>query len=593
MTQIRCIKPINGYVLNQIITVPTTGLSFAYRSISGGLAIKDLGQGNRILFVVDDAIDTVGDNVRVQAPDSLHQYFSFDLTIPDPNEPDENVNCSLIQLLESTPPSSTYDNGDNIFRIVPFSPNMVFEFATEKQGITKSGQIIINIVYYSIPKNPDGSYSVRVNATGLVETILIRQVGCTSTNINPFTNDFYGGRFHAYLTDDGGGIVDPPTGDKIYVPIGAFRWDGFYDDYLLTPRQGIGGQTYGQGINITSSLRVDLTEFASANVVPFYGEQNLPTQTIPIIDVNSLTYNPVTDQNDFTTFNKNVTCKFNLTPTAMEKEIGFAKDAGIDFWAFLWYSPYDSPLGEAAHKFIQTANKQGLKMCYTSGPIGWNIGLNIDYMTDKMIQSYYQKIDGKPLFFCNTGWPHLSAVQASYSAKSGGGQLYVCELGGYNNYPSTSNDASSIYITVGLREAADGFISELPHSKITSTEIAERNAFMNNSNKDIIPCVTTGAENYQRRSSLNSPPVEYWTARASNADMDAKHTALISFVNANPRCKAVVYYSWNENSESGNPICPTLAAGTSSVNVATINTAGVTAGVNRSTLDKIKQYCKK
>jgi hypothetical protein len=592
MTQIRCIKPINGYVLNQIITVPTTGLSFAYRSIPGGLAVKDLGQGNRILFVVDDAIDTVGDNVRVQAPDSLHQYFSFDLTIPDPNEPPANVNCSLVTLLESVPPYKTYDDGDNIFRLVPASSEMVLEFATEKQGITKSGpQDIVGIVYYSVPKNADGSYSVRVTATGNQETILIRQVGCTSTNINPIANDYYGGRFHAYVTDDGDSIINPPTGDKLYLPIGAFRWDGFYDDYLLTPRQGIGGATYDQGINVTSGIRLDLTEFASANVVPFFGQQNLPPENIPII--TSVVYNPSTGQNDLTQTNKNVTCKFNLTPTAMEKEIGYAKEAGIDYWAFLWYSPYDSPVAEAAHKFVQTANKQGLKMCYTSGPIGWNINQNIDYMTDKMMQDYYQKIDGKPLFFISTAWPHLSAVQASYSAKSGGGQLYICELGGYNTYPMTSHDASSIYLTVGLREPADGFVNQLPHSKITNAEIAERNTFMINSDKDIIPCITTGAENYVKRSSLNNPPVDTWTAKASNADMDAKHAALISFVNSNPRCKTIVYYSWNENHESGNPICPTLADGTSSVNVATINTAGATAGVNRSTLDKIKQYCKK
>jgi hypothetical protein len=383
----------------------------------------------------------------------------------------------------------------------------------------------------------------------------------------------------------------PPKTGKITVPVGAFRWDGYYDDYLLKPRQGVGGKTYDQGINVTSGIRVDLTEFASANVVPFFGEQNLAPTSIPII--NSLTYNPITDKNDFTTINKNVTCKFNLTPMAMEKEIGYAKDAGIDYWAFLWYSPYDSPVAEAAHKFIQTTNKQGLKMCYTSGPIGWNVAQNIDYMTDKMMKDYYQKIDGKPLFFVSTAWPHLSAVKASYAAKSGGGQLYVCELGEYNTYPNTSHDASSVYATFGFRESADGFKSQLPHSRITNAEIAERNKFMKNSDRDIIPCITTGAENYWKRSSLNNPPVEYWTEKASNADMDAKHEALISFINLNPRCKTIVYYSWNENHESGNPICPTLAAGTSSVNVSTINISGATAGVNRSTLDKVKQYCKK
>ncbi len=593
MIQIRCVEAINGYTVNQIIDVPDEGLSFALRGKSGGLVIKDLGEGNKILFQVDDAIDTIGDKIRVQAPDSLHKYFTFDLTVIEPDDPlpPEALNCSLTTLLESTPPSKTFNNGVNTFRLVPSSPSLVLEFATERQGITKAGAAIVGITYYRPNKNADGSYSVEVTATGNVETILIRQVGCTSTNIDPNANDFYGGRFHAYITDNGGEIVLPPTTDKLYGPIGAFRWDGFFDDYLLSPRNGIGGTPYDQGINPTSGIRLDLTEFSGANVVPFFGEQNLTPENIPII--TSVIWNPSTEVNDLTIVNKNVTCKFNLTVTALQKEIGYAKDAGIDFWAFLWYSPFDSPMGEAAHKFVSLGDKMGMKMCYTSGPIGWNISQNIDYMTDKMMQDYYQRIDGKPLFFISTNWPHLEAVKASYAAKSGGGQLYVCELGGYNTYPSTSHDASSVYLTVGIREASDGFITELPHSKINNAEIAERNNFINNSTKDIIPCLTTGALNYVKRSSLNAVPAEYWTAAASGADMDSKHASIIAFRNSNPRCKAVMYYSWNENHESGNPICPTLSSGTSSVNVATINTVGATSGVNRSTLDKVKQYCKK
>lgn len=592
MTQIRCIKPINGYTLNQIIDIPEGGIDFSFR-VAGKLKIKNFGEGNRITFGVDAVLDTPNDKIRIQTPDSLHSYFSFDLTIPDIDDPlpPEQLNCALTTLLESTPPSRTYDDGDNIFRLVPLNSSFVLEFATEKQGITKAGAAIVGISYYQIPKNSDGSYSVRVTATGGVETILIRQVGCTSTNINPNANDFYGGRFHAYQTDSPEGIVTPPTTDKLYGPIGAFSWDGLYEDYLMSPRAGIGGATYDQGINVTSGIRLDLTEFSSAYVVPFWGEQNLTPETIPII--TNVAWNPTTEANDLTIVNKSVTCRWNYTTAALQKEIGYAKDAGIDFWAFLWYSPYDSPLGERAHKFVSLGDKMGMKMCYTSGPIGWNISQNIDYMTDKMMADYYQRIDGKPLFFVSNGWPHLDAVRASYATKSGGGQLYVCELGGYNSYPNTTHDAASIYLTVGIREASDGSISELPHSKITNAEIAERNNFINNSTKDIIPTLTTGAMNYVKRSSLNASPVEYWTAVASGADMDAKHAAIIAFRNANPRCKAVVYYNWYENHESGNPICPTLAPGYTSVNVSTVNTAGATTGVNRSTLDKVKQYCKK
>lgn len=150
---------------------------------------------------------------------------------------------------------------------------MVLEFATELDGITKAGAEIINIDYYQIPKESDGSYLVDVTADGTVQTILIRQQGCTSTTISPSLNNFYGGRFHAYITDDEDIIVTPPTGDKVYVPVGVIMWDGHFEDYQLTPRNGIGGTPYDQGINRTSALRVDFTEFNYLNLVPFYGQQ--------------------------------------------------------------------------------------------------------------------------------------------------------------------------------------------------------------------------------------------------------------------------------------------------------------------------------
>ncbi len=600
MIEVRCIKAISGYEVDDIIDV-TDGVLLTVDGVSGALIAKDLGEGNKILFVVDDAVDSIGKTIRVQPPESMANYFSFDLDIPDPDEPDPEVNCSLVALLEDADPSRTYNAGINTFRLVPRSSSMVLEFATELDGITKAGAEIINIDYYQIPKESDGSYLVDVTADGTVQTILIRQQGCTSTTISPSLNNFYGGRFHAYITDDEDIIVTPPTGDKVYVPVGVIMWDGHFEDYQLTPRNGIGGTPYDQGINRTSALRVDFTEFNYLNLVPFYGQQGLTPEDIIILTDGY--WNGT--ENVFTQVHKNVTCKLDRPQIAMDKEIGFALDAGIDYMCFNYYSPYDTPMGEGIAKFVASTAKGAMKMCFMSESIGWNIPLNVDYITNQMVEDYYQKIDGKPLIFTSDYWltlmhegvSVLQLIKNSYASKSGGGQLYVVYYSGGRDYPTDESkytshgmSAASIYVTYAV-----GDPKPRPHSRLMADEVSLRNTFMSSSGRSIIPVITTGFLDLWHRSSLaSSPGNDNYTEIATSGEMDIKMTDLISFINSNPsRVPAMLFYAWNENSESGHPICPTLSSGTTSVNVASLNTAGANSGVNRTLLDKVKQYCKK
>jgi hypothetical protein len=599
MINVRCIKAVGSYDVGDIVDIDG-GVAITIDGVSGAIISKDLGDGDRILFVIDDAIDSIGKTIRVQAPESMAKYFSYDTTTPDPDEPDPEVNCTLTTLLESTPPSKTYADGINTFRLVPASSSYVLEFATELDGITKAGAAIINIDYFQVAKESDGSYLVDVTADGTVQTILIRQQGCTSTNINPSTNDFFGGRFHAYQTDDEGEVVVPPTTDKVYAKVGAIMWDGWYEDYQLSPRTGISGTPYDQGINQTSSLRVDLTEFSSLNLVPFYGQQGLTPEDI-IILANGY-WNGT--ENVFDEVHKNVTCKFDRSQTAVDKEIGFALDAGIDYMAFNWYSPYDTPMAEGQRKFVASTNKSTMKMCYLSGPIGWNIPINVDYITDRMMESYYQQIDSKPLLFVNDDWLNqtyagttiLQLIKNSYASKSSGGTIYVVYMSGGRDYPTDE----SKYSTHGMQGAsvyttyAVGDPTPRSHARLMDDEVALRQSFINSSGRDIVPVITTGFINLSKRSSLVGGDNNNYTEIATGGQMDTKMTNLISFLNSNPtRAKAMLFYAWNENAESGNPICPTLTSGTTSVTVSSLNVAGANTGVNRATLDKVKQYCKK
>jgi len=404
-------------------------------------------------------------------------------------------------------------------------------------------------------------------------------------------------------------IVTPtivPIKNKITIPIGAIMWDGWYEDYQLNPRTGISGNPYERGINQASSLRWDLTEFASLNVVPFYGQQNLTPETIEII--TKVTWNPTLGENEYETTHKKVTCKFDRSQAAFDKEIGFALDAGIDYMAFNWYSPYDTPMAEGQRKFVDSNNRETMKMCYLSGPIGWNIPINVDYITDRMLESYYQQIDGKPLLFVNDDWLNqtyagttiLQSIMNSYASKSRGGSIYVVYMSGGRDYPTDESKYSnhrmscaSIYTTYGV----EGY-GPRPHTQIMDDEVRLREYFIKNSGRDIIPVVTTGFVNANKRSEIGLlDPINYYnnyTEAATTSQMDTKMTNLISFIENNPtRTKAILFYAWNENSESGNPICPTLTSGTTSINVSSLNVSGSNSGVNRATLDKVKQYCKK
>ena len=598
MVNVRCIKAVGSYEVGDIVDIEN-GVAITIDGIAGAIISKDLGDGARVIFVIDDAIDSIGKTIRVQAPESMAKYFSYDTTTPDPDEPDPEVNCALTNLLESAPPSKTYASGINTFRLVPASSSYVLEFATELDGITKAGAEIINIEYYQVAKESDGSYLIDVTADGTVQTILIRQQGCTSTIISPSLNDFYGGRFHAYTTDIEGEVT-PPISGKVNVPVGVIMWDGYFEDYQLSPRNGIGGTPYDQGINRTSALRVDLTEFDDLNVVPFYGQQNLTPEDI-IILTNGY-WNGT--ENVFTEVHKNVTCKFDRPQIAMDKEIGFALDAGIDYMCFNYYSPYDTPMGEGIVKFIASTAKSTMKMCFMGESIGWNVPINVDYITDQMEESFYQKIDGKPLLYVNDGWLNqtyagttiLQLIKNSYASKVSGGQLYVVYYSGGRDYPTDEGkfsshgmNCSSIYVTYAV-----GDPTPRSHSRLMADEVSLRNSFISNSGKDIIPVITTGFLDLWHRSSLEGGDNNNYTEVATGAEMDTKMTNLISFIESNQtRVKAMLFYAWNENSECGNPICPTLTSGTTSVTVSSLNVAGANTGVNRATLDKVKQYCKK
>lgn len=84
MIQVRCIKAVSGFTVNQIIDIEN-GVLATIDGVGGAIVSKDLGEGAKILFVVDDAVDSIGKTIRVQAPESMAKYFTYDTQIPQQN----------------------------------------------------------------------------------------------------------------------------------------------------------------------------------------------------------------------------------------------------------------------------------------------------------------------------------------------------------------------------------------------------------------------------------------------------------------------------------------------------------------------------
>lgn len=83
---------------------------------------------------------------------------------------------------------------------------------------------------------------------------------------------------------------------------------------------------------------------------------------------------------------------------SMDCEIAYAKEAGIDYWAFDWYSP-DSALSTARSLYLFSAHKNDVKWCVILGT--WRFDeTDLDWLIGQFKMENYQKVlDGRPLVY--------------------------------------------------------------------------------------------------------------------------------------------------------------------------------------------------
>jgi hypothetical protein len=270
----------------------------------------------------------------------------------------------------------------------------------------------------------------------------------------------------------------------------------------------------------------------------------------------------------------------------MDREIGYAADAGLDFWAFCYYHPASWPGADEYNYgwklYLASKQKQRPKFCLLLqggshlGPKGaWSA--TVAELVSRFKEPTYQRVaGGRPLLFvfaCEHVEPHFgSAAEArkafdelrAQSREAGAGDPYVVAqvfsaADGAGYVDRFGWDALSAYSAPG-----GGEHKELPYRDLAATNHWYWEQF-EATGKPVIPTVNTG---WDGRPRLTDPQYAQhyrgpWYTMPTPAELAAHVGDTLKWVRANRSAcpaDAVLLYAWNENDEGG-WLVPTLAEG--------------------------------
>jgi hypothetical protein len=254
----------------------------------------------------------------------------------------------------------------------------------------------------------------------------------------------------------------------------------------------------------------------------------------------------------------------------MEQEIAYAKNAGLNYWAFLTY-PEGDAMSSALARYLRSPKRADLGFCLilhqTLSVPAARWPSERDRVIKLLQEPGYQKVGGRPLVFAfdlKTEYPTINQRldELRASAKSAGLTPYFVCMGW-----SPASDFKA--------HAAEGFaaVSAYAHPGkepvfAKYVDAFEQHAWANalTTKTPYVPLVTTGWDKRPRQ----DHPVSWeknagyadqktFPAAPTNAELTAHLGRALAFVQAHPDvCPAntIIVYAWNEHDEGG-WLCPT------------------------------------
>jgi len=249
----------------------------------------------------------------------------------------------------------------------------------------------------------------------------------------------------------------------------------------------------------------------------------------------------------------------------MDKEIAYAHEAGIDYWAFCWYpeSAEGSGLDTARQYYLSSEHRKDVKWCPILGVSAFSIEKHLPVLVEQMKDENFQKICGdRPLVYIFGGGSKeiVDAIRGA-CAKVGVPNPCIYVMGWGNIW-----ETAQAWGADGISCYANGARNGVLYSQLAAQEAA-RWEHDKQGGMPMIPTVTTGWDKRPRYfhpvawewNSTNSYPEEY-TYQGTDSEIAAHLKHALDWSDTNPDdtpARSVIIYAWNENDEGG-WIVPTL-----------------------------------
>ncbi|MCX7888015.1 MAG: hypothetical protein N3B01_12285 [Verrucomicrobiae bacterium] len=258
-------------------------------------------------------------------------------------------------------------------------------------------------------------------------------------------------------------------------------------------------------------------------------------------------------------------CIAGYTPAIIAQEIAFAKEAGLDYWAFVLYDTA-SPMSQALALYLESPERDSIHFCAIADPS--IVQQQSRRIVQLMAKPNYLKVAGcRPLLFAFRFKPTQSDLLKqvrSASVEAGCANPYIVAMNDtvQEALGVAEADAISAYAIVG-----DGGKHGTPYAELARSA----RSFWQQAHKAGARLVPLAMSGWDRRPRVEHPvPWEPWQKPGIGLDRYyrmptpselAEHIQqAVDWVDAHPeQCPArvVLIYAWNEHDEGG-WLCPTI-----------------------------------
>lgn len=388
----------------------------------------------------------------------------------------------------------------------------------------------------------------------------------------------------------------------IYVQTGsdvAYKPDIYVDDFSLVKESPVNGKPLptpipdAKAITPDAAQRGDLTTVGAIRWDAWYGEPRKADGSEVTQQVEK-TLSPAKYHFRvpfFGTIEADGTVKFNeYTQAIFDQEILYAADAGIAYWAYVWYDP-SAGLSKARQLHVNSPYKDRVKMCSIFDANAINNPDIQREVKNLLKDSCWMTVQGgRPLMFYMIGQSTQDSIKKDISfyraacEEMGIPAPFVALMGANNStMNATVADCISDY-TVHVNGGGGPYVS-LAKAAVDRWNRAQY------PKTQIIPAIVTGwydtprVENPVSWGELISP--DSWMQYATPEELAAHLTDGLKWVSENTDityANSMLMYAWNEHDEGG-WICPTIKV---DADGNPIKNADGTYQIDRSRLDAIK-----